>query len=192
MRLFEENQEIIKKLEYCINNMCQAEIEGKISKNEIEAEKLDHKIYDGFNQVIRFTRRIYAVNQNIIDSAAGLSQEMAQMDQMKNTIIPSGEIYYIERPVNNRNFLVHNFYEHIRNKYENEYEKVAPKNVAANPSERRLDKKYLDEEEQKKALILDKYLLICLISEQFEILINYVKRIQYNYISQNESGLCDE
>lgn len=189
MGLFEENQEIIEKIQGFIGNICKAEIEEKIPKNEIDAAELDRKIYDGFNQIIRFTRRIYAVNQNIIDSAENLSKEIAQMEKMT---IPTGEINFVDKPVNNQNRLVHNFYEKIKSKYGNEYEHHITKNVAENPPKRRLKIDSLDEKEQRQALILDKYLKICWISEQLEQLIDYVKCIQYNYIPQNESGLCDE
>lgn len=106
MGLFEENEVIIGKLECFIDNMCTSEIEDKITNHEIDAESLDRKIYDSYKQVIRFTRRIRAVNQSVIDSADCLRNQMDKMAQIENTTMPSDEIYYIDRPVNNHFILI--------------------------------------------------------------------------------------
>lgn len=61
MRLFEENEKLIKELEEEISIIRQLKVE------ELEEELLNQKIYEGSNKLQLFVYNIQILNQNIIN-----------------------------------------------------------------------------------------------------------------------------
>ena len=60
--------------------------------------------------------------------------------------------------------------------------------IIPNTNARFLKVDCLDEAEKKKAMLLDEYLILCLIQEQLELLIDYIKCIQFNYLEKAEGS----
>lgn len=179
MKLIEENEKIIEDMELQLRNIHKSEIEKEISLKNIENDFLTEKIYEVNNEIFRYRNRILAVNHTIISKEETLRNQMAYIENM---IVPPCGINYMDMPFNNRNYLVQRFYQELYIKYSEQPMELKKLGLVANSNERFLKVEWLDEDEKKQALILDKYLKICLAVEQLEALINYVKCIQFNFI----------
>lgn len=179
MQLCDENKEIINKLELYIENLSLSELEATIKGNIEENISLySEKIYDAYNRLLQIKNRIYAVNNKVICNNEELKNWFFRIDSM--CMLPCG-IAYMDMPLNNRRYLVQNFYKELDEKYAKEPINCILLGMIPNSSGRFLKIEQLEESEKKTALVLDDYLKLCSICEQLEMLINFVKCIQYNY-----------
>ena len=173
--LFNENQKIIENLEEKIKELGIFEIEDYIKKDKQFNDTFTEKIFKAQKDVRCILRRIVSINEKIVMQEEQLNSRLINIGNM--IAMPVG-IQFMDMEINQQIYLVQQFYREIHEKYYRNVGKYFCLGMA--DLTRYLKVEYLEENEKKKAKVMDEYLKLCSIRNQMEVMIDFIKCIQFN------------
>ena len=174
--LFKENQKIIDDLEEKIKSLGIFEIENYIKEDKGFNDVFTEKIFKARKDIRCILRRIMSINEKVVMREEILNSKLIGIGNM--IAIPVG-IQFMDMEINHQIYLVQKFYQEIHEKYCKNISKYIELGMA---DLRCLKVEYLEENEKKKAHVMDEYLKLCWIREQMEVMIDLLKCIQFNYL----------
>lgn len=182
MSLFNENTELIQKIEKYINELEIPVLEQKIKNESIEDISVEEDINKKFNQLYRIKSRIMAVNEKVINEHSALRDRFVNVDAF---LIMPCSIVYMDVFFNTKIYPVQKYYQKLFDKYKDNPTKFILLGLMPNMQGRLLKIDYLEEKELQEAQVMDMYLKLCFLEESYEMLIDCIKCIQFSYLQED-------
>lgn len=183
MKAFDENEVIVKELEQLVTDIIDLDSKIDIDTDNSENDIYSKKIYNTNNLINRLLQRFTAINSNLIMKEDILKR---RNDVIVNKLGSACGIRYMDLSLNCGDYYTHSFYEMLYEKYKERPANLLILGISRVYNTRILNIEHLELNDRIKAEILDQHLNLCNLKELAELLIDFIKCVQYNYISPNE------
>lgn len=183
MKAFDENEVILKKLEKLVKDIIKLDSNFDIDTDKSQNDIYSKTIYSANNLINRLLQRFTAINSNLIIKVDTLK---SWEEFIENKLVSVCGIRYMDSSLNCGDYYTQSFYNMLYEKYKERPANLLILGISRVFNNRILNIEHLELNDRKKAEILDQHLNLCHQKELAELLIDFIKCIQYNYLSPNE------